>query len=107
MSPLGLRGHFVFAPALISEAAVGGFEEAVKFSGGSGECGVDVGGFGRDDEGAMTFGTGFQETAFVPWSGLFVGLPGEVDLDAGEVGVESAKDVEDIGSDGIGKLVMH
>jgi hypothetical protein len=88
----------------------------VQFRGGSGEGCVDVGGFGRDDEGAMAFGAGFEEAAFVsgfglgsgfPGAGLFVGFPSEVDLDAGEVGVESVKDVEDVGSDGIGELVVH
>jgi hypothetical protein len=64
----------------------------------------------------VAFGAGFEEAAFVSGlglgsgflgSGLFVGFPGQVDLDAGEVGVESVKDVEDVGSDGIGELVVH
>jgi len=97
----------MFAAAFVAEAAVGGFEKTMQLGGGPGEGGVDVGGLGGDDEGAVAFGTGLEQAAFVSGAGLFVGFAGEVNFDAGEIRVESMKDVDDVGSDGIGELVLH
>src|ERR1700733_5858568 len=97
----------MFAPTLVAETAIGVFEVPVEFGCGPGEGGFDIGGLSRDDEGGVVFWTGLEETAFVSWSGLFVGFAGEGDFDASQIRIESMKDVDDVGSDGIGELVVH
>jgi hypothetical protein len=91
----------MFAAALVSQAAVGVFEVAVEFGCGTGESGFDIGGLGRDDEGGVMFWTSLEETAFVSRAGFFIGFASEVDFNASQIGVESMKDVDDVGSDGI------
>ena len=97
----------MFSAAFVAETAIGVFKMAVQLGGGAGEGGFDVGGLVGDDERRMAFWAGFEETAFVAWTRVFVGLPGEVHLDAGEVGFETTKYVDDVGSDGIGEFVVH
>ena len=99
----------MFAATLVSKTSVGGFKEAVEFGGSSGEGTVDVGGCGGGDQDLVVAGTGFEDATFVSRTveAGFVCLSCEVDFDAGEIGVEAAKDVEDVGSDGIGELVVH
>ena len=100
--------HVWFAAALVGEAAIGAFEMPVHLGGGASEGGFDIGGLVGDNERAMTFGAGFEHTAFALWAGLFGAfVAGEVYLDAGEVGVETLQEVVDIGSDGVGELGVH
>ena len=99
--------HFFSAAPFVGEAAVGGFEMSVHFGGGSGEGVFDVGCLVGHDEGGMTFGASFENTAFIFRAGFFDVFAGQVNFDPGEVGIEAIKDVEDVGSDGIGELVVH
>lgn len=99
--------HLLFAAAFVREAAVGVFELSVHFGGGTGEGILDVRGFVGDDEGLMTFGSGFEHAALVFWTGFSDVFAGQVNFDPGEVGVESLQEVVDIGPDGVGEPVVH
>ena len=99
----------MFAATLVPETAVGGFKESMEFGCSSGEGGVDVSGCGGGDQDLVAAGAGFEDAAFVARAveACFACLSCQVNFDAGEVGVEAAKDVDDISSDGIGELVVH
>jgi hypothetical protein len=107
VKPTNAKFHFLRAATFVREATIGVFEMPVELACSTGKGGFDVGGLIRDDEGLMTFWAGFKKTSFVSGAGVFVGFAGQVYLDSCEVGFESTKDIGDIGSDGIGELVMH
>jgi hypothetical protein len=100
--------HPLLAPTFIGQTAIGGFELAVHFGGCSREGIFDVGGFVGNDEWLMTFCAGFEDASFALWAWFFGAfVAGEVNLDAGEEGIESLKEVVDIGSDSIGEFGVH
>lgn len=77
--------------------------------GGDCKCGVYVGGFTGCDEGTMVLRADFEEAAGFDWAavGRAKVFAGQVHVDAREVGLESLKDVVDVGADGVGEAVLH